>query len=155
MTITDRLKDRPVYQGLPVPYMVLVVKGVPDFKATDLKRWQECVQRKLCAICGQGLDYWVWYIGGPSCTDNGIYFDLAMHEECAFFSAATCPFLAKGKNYATHIKKPEGYVLQVHHDVVRGEKLYATKRRRDQLQIQRVNGQLCVKTGPEVERIEL
>lgn len=157
MTITERLKDRPVFQGMPVPYMVLVGKGgVPDFKVTDIERWHECVERKLCAICGTALDYWVWYIGGDKCADNGLYFDLAMHEECAFFSVSTCPFLAKDKDYATHIKAPPaGYTLAVHHDVVRAEKMFASKRRRDQSKVTRVNGQLCVKTGPEVERIEI
>src|SRR5579864_7655450 len=153
MTITERLKGRPVYQGFPVPYTVVVdIHGVPDFKATDMDRWRDCVERNLCAICGHKLDYWVWYIGGPSCADEGIYFDLAMHEECCFFSAAVCPFIAKGRDYASHVKLPAGYERLSAHQVKRGAAIYASKRRRG-VKLVQVGGGVGVKAGAEVERV--
>ena len=157
MTIPERMKSRPTYGGLPVPFAVVIDhNGVPDFKITDVDRWHQCIREKLCAICGERLDYWVWYIGGESCAEQGIYLDLAMHEECAFYSARACPFLAEGRDYSEHVKAPAGYqATWKRHDVVKAAVLYASKRRRDQVEIVHNGSALAVKAGPEVERVQI
>lgn len=156
MTITERLKNCLVYGGLPVPFLAMVgADGVPDFKVTDMDRWVLCVKEKLCAICGEHLDYWVWYIGGTSCAEQGIYHDLAMHEECAFYSASACPFLAHGRDYAKDPKPPAGRTLVSTLEIKKADVLYASKRRRDQVEIVQYGSGLVVKTGPEVERVQI
>jgi hypothetical protein len=110
--IPQRLATRPVFHGMIVPYGVLVLPdGRPDFKIPDLQRWFECAEKKLCAVCGDALDYWVWYLGGKVCVENEIYYDLAMHEECARYSAYACPYVAGRKGYAQHLPTLEGLDL--------------------------------------------
>ena len=159
MTISDRLKDRPRWGEYAIPYTVVVVDGKPDFRVTDTEMWWRCIREKLCAICGGRLDYWVWYVGGGACAEQGLYFDLAMHEECCFYSAAACPFLAEGRDYShrgTEHVEVAGYVKEVRHDVVKAKVLYASKRRRDQVTVvENGNQGYLVKTGPEIERIQI
>lgn len=159
MTIPERMKNLPLYGEYPIPHGVVVVDGVPDFRVSDMDKWWECVRGKLCAICGGPLEYWVWYIGGDRCAEHGVYFDLAMHEECCFYAASVCPFLAVGRDYSdrsTARIEDAGYVKEARVDVVKAKVLYASKRRRDQLQVIR-NGTagLLVQTGPEKERIQV
>lgn len=158
--IPERLKSRPLYRGYVVPYSVLVDdQGRADFRVTDMDKWSECAKLKLCALCGQKLDYWVWYIGGPSCAESGVYFDLALHEECCFYAAKVCPFLMGAREYSERPAKVarEGYRTEVREDVpvAMPSALYASKRRRDQLKIVNNGGQLAVKTGPEAERRQI
>lgn len=159
MTMTERLKDRPKYGEYVIPYTVVVINGVPDFRVTDMERWEECVVGKLCAICGGPLDYWVWYIGGKNCADSGLYFDLAMHEECCFYAASVCPFLAAGRDYSSR-PQPDGasqnMIMVQHNNVVKASVLYASKRRRDQLRVfDNGDGQMLACTGPEIQRIQI
>ncbi len=154
--VPDRLKARPLYRGLVLPYSAVVDdKGNADFRITDMGRWYECVQRKLCTLCGTELEYWVWYIGGGRCADQGIYFDLAMHEECCFYAAEVCPFLANGREYSNQKAKVEGYVSEARHDVVKSSILFASKRRRDQVAVAMNGGSPVVQTGPEVKRVQI
>lgn len=154
MTITERLKGRPVYQGFVIPYSILVVNGIPDFKTSDSERWLECATKRLCAICGARLDYWAWYIGSDTAADAGLFIDLGMHEECAFYSASVCPFIACGKEYAQNVRVPEGYVYLAA-PAKRPAKMVASRRRRDQLTILANGPGFMVQVGPELERIEL
>lgn len=112
--LPDRMKALPQYKGFPIPFTTFMKKepgipvDVPDFKITDMDKWARCVAGSLCAICGQTLSYWIWFIGGPACRDNRLFFDLGMHEECARFAAATCPYLAYGHDHQKNPVLPEG-----------------------------------------------
>lgn len=151
----ERLKGRPRYGEYVIPYSVVVIDGVPDFRVTNMEHWFECIRRKLCAICGQPLEYWVWYLGGPSCVEGDVYFDLGMHEECCFYSAAVCPFLAGEKDYSKRpYQLPGGEITK--QGSRRGDALIATKRRRDQLKvIPWENGGRAVLVGPAIEQVQV
>ena len=120
MELPDRMKALPQYKGFPVPFTAFMKKepgvlmDVPDFKITDMDKWARCVTGSLCAICGQKLDYWIWFIGGPQCRDTRLFFDLGMHEACARFAAATCPYLAHGHDHAqaSHVRPAELFLFR-------------------------------------------
>jgi hypothetical protein len=100
MDIPERLKSRPRWGELPIPYTTMIVEGKPDFRVADGEAWARCVRGRLCALCGQALGYYVWFIGGPLCYRHRFFFDPAMHEECARYALAVCPFLAGDRQYS-------------------------------------------------------
>jgi len=106
----ERLKARPQWKGMAVPFTTLIglQDGVPNFKVTDRVAWDICIEEKLCALCGQPNDYWVWYIGSVQHMTREVVFDLGMHEDCARYAAVTCPYIAFGKAYGDHIKPTKG-----------------------------------------------
>lgn len=130
LALPERMKDLPQYKGYPIPFTTFMREDegapiqVPDFKITDTAKWAMCVNQKLCAICGQKLDYWMWFIGGPLSRDNRLFFDMAMHEECAKYAAATCPYLAYGKDHQADPKLPEGTHIDEQASNVRPAELF-------------------------------
>ena len=96
----------------------------------------------------------MWYLGGAGCADSGLYFDLGMHEECCFYSASVCPFIAKGRDSASHPKLPAGYERLVINEVKRAPVMYASKRRRGVEVLPNGEGSL-VKAGSEIERVQI
>lgn len=97
--IPERLKNRPLYRDLPVPFVAASSDdadgqegGVVSFKRDDSKRWALCVERKLCAMCGEKLDYWIAFIGGEDSVEQRRFQDPPMHVECAEYALAVCPF---------------------------------------------------------------
>lgn len=104
-------------EGYPVPYVNFVdsVHG-PDLRVLDAKRVQICVERRMCAICGGPLGSMKVFIGGENCVTNRMFADPAMHEECARYAAAVCPYLATqnyhhAKDAAIARKKSAGVML--------------------------------------------
>jgi len=99
---------------MPIPFTTLVglTDGVPNFKTTDRAAWEICLDEKLCALCGESLPYWVWYIGSADHVAKGVVFDLAMHRECADWACVSCPYIALGRAYGDHVKQTPGAVIQ-------------------------------------------
>lgn len=98
--IPERLKKFPVYNGYPVFFVVAKNSaGKPQWKQLDRLKQIQCANQNLCSICGERMLTGVfWFVVGPDehegkCTTNG-----PMHEECARFSCAICPYLANA-NY--------------------------------------------------------
>lgn len=90
-----RLRGRPQFHGMPVPYSVFVSEaGIPDFRVNDMERMAECVARDLCVLCGQRLGRRKVFTGGPASIENGAFFDGPMHEDCARYAITICPFLS-------------------------------------------------------------
>jgi len=105
----DRLRRRPQFQGMPIPFSTLVgPDGMPDYKVTDVAAWHICMDEKLCFLCAEPLGYWCWYLGAKHHFENEIVYDLGAHEECCRYAAHICPYIAYGKAYGTHIKQKEG-----------------------------------------------
>ena len=135
MELPDRMKALPQYKGFPVPFTAFMKKepgvlmDVPDFKITDMDKWARCVTGSLCAICGKKLDYWIWFIGGPQCRDTRLFFDLGMHEECARYAAATCPYLAHGHDHQKNPVLPEGTHINAQASNVRPAELFMFRTR--------------------------
>lgn len=97
----ERLQRRPHQRGLPVPFVALQREdGSYDFRVVDMVRWKAAVERWLCALCGEALDYWIVFIGGPLTCEARIFFDPGMHEACARFALEACPFLTGRQEYA-------------------------------------------------------
>ncbi len=102
ITIPDRLKDRPRWEGKAIPFTTYINKeDQPEFKVVDKDIIQWCMEEQLCGICGQKLEGVVAFIGGELALQNKLYVDPGMHPECAEYSARVCPFLSLTKrNYA-------------------------------------------------------
>src|SRR5258708_4262078 len=90
------------YRGHPVPFTQLWADGMPAFRAVDMERWAQCLQEKLCGICGKRLGAFCYFIGGPLSSDNNLFSDPALHESCAEFAFRTCPFLSGKKLEYSH-----------------------------------------------------
>lgn len=83
-------KDR---RGYPIPYTVMYVNGTPDFAMVDPEKWVRLTRIKGCGICGKPLLGRMYFVGGPSCVLNMVFFDHPMHLECATYALQVCPFL--------------------------------------------------------------
>jgi hypothetical protein len=84
------------------------IDGKPDFRVIDPDRVEECVNQKLCAICGHRLSEFCWFIGGEACKEKHLFLDAPMHEECAKFASRTCPFVRGDREqYSTRPVDPD------------------------------------------------
>lgn len=98
--VVKRWESRPQHQGLAIPYVAVVDEhGVPNFQAVDQASILDCALNSKCGICGQSLttgeeEMWLAFIGGSACIETLEFIDPAMHPECAYYAAETCPFLA-------------------------------------------------------------
>lgn len=92
-------------RGYPVPFLVVVDKsGLPQFTINDVRKVQQCIGKKLCAICGKRFDRnpvsfkkdEMWFVGGSRCFthQHGAFLDPPAHLECAEYALRVCPFLA-------------------------------------------------------------
>lgn len=94
-------KDR---RGYPIPASVQFVNGVPDFAAVDPQKWLRLYKIRGCGICGQAMHGRVFFVGGPLCETNRLFYDHPMHEDCAKYALMVCPFLAIPKMaYRKHV----------------------------------------------------
>lgn len=111
-----RLKKRPKFRGLPIPFTTFVKSdGTPDFKVTDQKTWAVCILTKRCGLCGEKLlNHEYYFIGGEISCGNGVFYDPPMHKECAHYAFQVCPFLACEKGYSkAPPTKVEGVTITV------------------------------------------
>ena len=96
-TIPDLMKDLPVdRRGYPVPFVVIVDgNGTPHFKANDYKRYQACIERRLCNICGKALKREFWFLGGQESAfhPHGAFVDGPLHHGCGLFALQNCPYM--------------------------------------------------------------
>lgn len=98
--IPVRMQHLEVYNGYPVPYIVMRDRaGVPQFAVNNIERRNNCIVHLLCPICGKRLTPELWFAGGPrsAFSADGVFADSAMHYECAVYSLRVCPYLAFGK----------------------------------------------------------
>jgi hypothetical protein len=85
------------HRGYPIPAMVLIDDGGrPHFQINDERKRQKCIEEDRCAICGTKLFRGRWFVGGPlsAFSERGSYIDPPLHQECAEFALAVCPYLA-------------------------------------------------------------
>jgi hypothetical protein len=107
------------YGDYPVPFVQQVINGKPDFRVVDRVKVLECVEEKLCAICGKDLGEFCFFIGGDKSKDNALFVDPPMHEPCAEFASKACSFLSGEREYS---QRP------VDETVVRIEQMASAKR---------------------------
>lgn len=96
--IPERLSHRPVDpRGYAIPWIVLHdTAGNPQFAINDSHLRGIALDKDLCHICGTGLFRGRWFVGGPvsALHPNGAFYDGGMHDECAHYALAVCPYLA-------------------------------------------------------------
>jgi hypothetical protein len=97
ISIPEFLSHLPVHQGLPVPFMQAWFDGKPDFRAVDPVKTIQCVQERLCAICGRRLGEKSYFICGERSRESGLFTDPPMHKQCSEYAAETCPFVSGRK----------------------------------------------------------
>jgi hypothetical protein len=90
----ERIARLPHHGRFPVPVVVpWDDAGVPDFTATDDAAYLRVVRENRCGLCGDPLDYWMAFIGGPISMRTRCFTDAAMHLDCATYAIQTCPYL--------------------------------------------------------------
>lgn len=87
------------HRGYPIPFIVLRdINDKPVFVSNDALLVTQAVRDNLCHICGQPLDVYSWFVGGPgSALLNGnqaVYNDGPLHHECMQYAMQVCPYLA-------------------------------------------------------------
>jgi hypothetical protein len=81
-------------RGYPVPKFVLYVNGKPDFRIMDQRHWVNCVNNRMCWVCGGILGRYFTFVLGPMCIINRTTSEPPCHLECTEYSVVVCPFLA-------------------------------------------------------------
>lgn len=86
-------------RGYPIFKTVFVPEDGrdPDFRVLDPRSVQLCMAERLCAICGEPLDYWICFTGGVNARQDRMFPEPAMHQSCAEFAVRVCPFLSRTK----------------------------------------------------------
>ena len=108
-------------RGLPITFVTLVNKdGIPDFKVVDLDKRQQAMTKRLCGICGEQLEYWMAFIGGPISCGNRFFFDPPMHIECAEYSKLVCPYLLNPKFVSSPLIEAPEFTITVDKSSIAG-----------------------------------
>lgn len=83
-------------RGYPIFWTAHVREdGTPDFRVLDADRVSRAIRRRLCGMCGQPIRGQTFcFIGCRDDLETRRSTDPAMHEECARYAAAACPFLS-------------------------------------------------------------
>jgi hypothetical protein len=101
--------DRDERRKVPIPVMNVNPAGEVNFMTVSNERVIQCGKVGLCGICGNPLDYWIAFVGGPLSAANGAYTDPPFHVECAEAAMEFCPHLARKVHRRTSDEKmPEG-----------------------------------------------
>jgi hypothetical protein len=81
-------------RGYPIPFFVPIIDGKPNFKFLSEQKKKECMEKRLCGVCGKKLykDYH-YFLSGPLGLKNTISADPPMHRVCAEFAVKACPHL--------------------------------------------------------------
>jgi hypothetical protein len=110
--VPESLKRRPVDErrGLPVPAVSEyddpeTGETYYDFTAVNGMKAVELGQQRRCGLCGEPMDYWVVFLGGPKSAEARTYVDPPMHPECGEAALHLCPHIAKPKTQRTQKHK--------------------------------------------------
>jgi hypothetical protein len=88
-------------RGYPIFFSVQPDDDRPaNHKILNWKNRNRCAEEKRCGVCGEPLEYWLAFIGGPMCIEQRAFGDPPMHRECAEYSLQVCPFLATDLGYS-------------------------------------------------------
>lgn len=125
--IPERMKDRPRYRGLPIPYTAYCVNGEPDFRTVNAQRIADCMENRKCGLCGQRLGLKMYFFGGELCNKNRMFLDPPMHRECIDFAVKVCPYISlSSKEY--NMRKPfrENVEINPHVSTAKGRQAIFT-----------------------------
>lgn len=91
-------------RGLPIPYIAEVTaEGIANFGILDAERHRECLDGRLCAMCGKPMDgereedREVALLGDvKSLQPGGFYVEPPVHERCGEIAlGGLCPFISR------------------------------------------------------------
>jgi len=134
-SIPKFLEHLKTFGEYPVPFVQQWIDGKPDFRVIDPNKVEECVEGKLCAICGRKLGEYCWFIGSDECKEAHMFLDAWMHEECAEFASKTCPFVSgKRRDYSTR-PLDESVHNDPHVSAIRPDKMYIFKTRTKKVEV--------------------
>jgi hypothetical protein len=92
--IPKRLKLRPQWRGLPVPYIAMIKPdGTPDFRVTDDEKRRSVINNRWCQLCGEPLGKYFFFVGGTEAARVNAYFEPAAHMDCLIYAMQVCPFI--------------------------------------------------------------
>ena len=94
---TDPRSLRRNQRGYPMAYTTWVDEnGVEDPCLNEWRRIAFACRYRLCGICGEPLPpgELLCFVGDAEQMRNGLFYDPAMHPNCARFAFVKCPFLA-------------------------------------------------------------
>jgi hypothetical protein len=108
IAMPDRIKSLPISpKGMPVPWFVAWIGGVPDFRVVGPGKIQEAYLRKRCWVCGGLMGLYKAMTLGPMCAINRTISEPPSHRDCAIYSARACPFLANPRARRREAGLPE------------------------------------------------
>ncbi|WP_414170971.1 hypothetical protein ACMATS_38315 (plasmid) [Streptoverticillium reticulum] len=81
---------RPVYRGMPVPWVAPVSGDRVWFRALDGERLARAQSQWLCQLCGEALSRQAWVFVTP----EGLVLQAALHEGCKDIASGFCPHLS-------------------------------------------------------------
>jgi hypothetical protein len=127
--VAARPRDK---RGYPILFTSAVIDGVPDFRISSLDAVLRAAEESLCGVCGQRLDYWLVFIGGPVAVANRAFGDPPMHRACAEYALAVCPYLATKADRSQALQAKHGELLRKYDPTMIREKpsrlaLYTTR----------------------------
>lgn len=101
--IPERMKRFPLWKDrYPIFFTVArTPDGKPEFRKVSRARQLEADRKSLCHLCGQKLQPPYWFICAPMEVEGKATKDGPMHEECACYAIAACPFLSN-PHYVGH-----------------------------------------------------
>jgi hypothetical protein len=86
------------HRKLPIPFIAEVgADGTGHFTILDDDRKRECLERRLCAMCGLPMGVEIAFLGDVvSLEPGGFWIEPPVHERCAEIAAAgLCPFVSR------------------------------------------------------------
>jgi len=141
-------------RGYPIPFMVVQPEdndGEALLGVLDPERVIRALRNRLCGVCGEGLGYWITFIGGPLSLRKRWFRNPPMHEACARYAMGVCPFLASPHaRYRPVSGNPETSVSHLMADQ-RPSTMYVVYTRRYRIVV--VNGEVVAEIAPPV-RVE-
>lgn len=102
--VPERMKRFPLWKGrYPIHFTVAKARdGTPIFREVSRSRQVEAEKKGLCHLCGLTLWAPYWFIAGDKEVEQKSLTDGPMHEECARYAIAACPFLANPNYRGNH-----------------------------------------------------
>jgi hypothetical protein len=85
-------------RDLPIPYIAEVAPdGTGHFTVLDAARASQCLERRLCAMCGDPMGAEVTFIGDQaSLPPESFWIEPPVHERCAELAVGgLCPYLSR------------------------------------------------------------
>lgn len=89
-------------RGRPIPWVSGEVDGVPRLGTNNAALCARAILERRCGQCGTPLGYWICFMGDEVSVERREFMEPPMHEGCARYAMAVCPYLANEHYEAKH-----------------------------------------------------